>query len=83
MSPKKIVNHIYNFAKNDLFLICRSITGRGVNKTLKLIKKKFPNLKICKIKSGTKVFDWIVPHEWNIEDAYVIVKTYTYFIKVR
>ena len=39
-----------------------------------LLKKEFPRLKIKKIKSGTKVFDWKIPDEWNISDAYVIDK---------
>ena len=36
-------------------------------KTLNLIKKEFPELKIKKVKSGTKVFDWNVPDEWNVK----------------
>ncbi len=70
MSIKKF----YNLGKNKLFPICRSITGNGVRKTLKIIKKNFPELKIKKIKSGTKVFDWDIPPEWNVTDAYVIDK---------
>ena len=64
----------YNIGKKTLFSINRSITGEGVIKTLKVIKKEFPNIKIKKIKSGTKVFDWIVPSEWNVSDAYVLDK---------
>ena len=70
MSVKKY----YNIAKNNLYPICRSITGQGTFKTLKIIKNSLPNLKIKKIKSGTKVFDWRIPPEWNIIDAYVIDK---------
>tara|TARA_X000000950_G_scaffold278491_1_gene369523 strand:+ start:18932 stop:20233 length:1302 start_codon:yes stop_codon:yes gene_type:complete len=62
----------YIFAKNDLFSICRSITGNGIKKTLFLIKKKFPKLKIKKIKSDKKIFDWKVPPEWNVIDAFII-----------
>ena len=61
----------YTIGKKILFPICRSLTGIGVKKTLAVIKKEFPKLKIKKIKSGTKVFDWKVPPEWNIRDAYV------------
>ena len=64
----------YNIAKNNLYPICRSLTGKGVVKTLKVIKNEFPTLKIKKIKSGTKVFDWRVPPEWNVTDAYVLDK---------
>ena len=62
----------YSLAKKILFPICRSLTGPGVKKTLAVIKKEFPKLKIKKIKSGTKVFDWIVPPEWSIKNAYVL-----------
>lgn len=54
-----------------LFPICRSITGKGTYETLKIIKKELPILKIKKKKSGTKVFDWTIPPEWNIKEAYV------------
>ena len=62
----------YTIGKKILFPICRSLTGICVKKTLAVIKKEFPKLKIKKIKSGTKVFDWKVPPEWNIRDAYVL-----------
>ena len=68
------VKKFYNLGKNKLFPICRSITGNGVRKTLKIIKKNFPKLKIYEVPSGTKIFDWKVPPEWNISDAYVIDK---------
>ena len=64
----------YNFASNNLFKINRSITGKGTFETLLNIKKKFPQLKIKKVKSGSKVFDWKVPQEWNVSEAYIIDK---------
>lgn len=54
----------------ELYPICRSITGGGVRETLHLIGKYIP-VEIHEIPSGTKVFDWIVPKEWNIQDAYI------------
>jgi len=54
----------------ELFPICRSITGNGVCLTLDIMKKEIP-LSIHKIPTGTKVFDWEVPKEWNIHDAYI------------
>lgn len=66
-----MTNKYYILAKKELFLLNRSITGNGIKKTLALIKKHFPKIKILKIKSGTKVFDWKIPQEWNIFDAYV------------
>jgi len=69
-----MINKYYNLGKNILFPICRSITGNGTKKTLRIIKKKIPQLRIIKIKSGTKVFDWKIPSEWNINDAYILDK---------
>ena len=55
-----------------LFPLNRSLTGKGNRETFSIIKKTIlPNLEIKKIKSGSKVFDWKVPPEWNIRDAYV------------
>jgi aminopeptidase-like protein len=54
----------------ELFPICRSITGEGVRQTLRLIEKRIP-LEMHEVPSGTKVFDWTVPLEWNVTDAYI------------
>lgn len=64
------MKHYINIGKK-IFPIHRSITGKGVVKTLKVFQKEIKNLKIKKVKSRTKVFDWQVPDEWNIKDAYV------------
>ena len=69
-----MIKKYYNIAKTTLFPINRSLTGLGVRKTLKIIQKEFSELKIKKIKSGTKVFDWITPPEWNVSDAYILDK---------
>mgnify|MGYP001235990849 CR=1 FL=1 len=68
------IKKYYNIAKKKLFTINRSLTGEGVRKTLNIIKEEFPKLKIKRFKSGTKVFDWNIPEEWNVSDAYVIDK---------
>ena len=54
-----------------LFPICRSLTGNGNRKTLNIIKKFLPKLKITEIPSGKKFSDWTVPLEWNVNDAYI------------
>jgi aminopeptidase-like protein len=60
---------IYDLAAR-LFPICRSITGDGVRKTLSVLGEHVP-LSVSEVPSGSQVFDWTVPREWNIRDAYI------------
>ena len=66
---RNIGEQIYSLIA-ELFPICRSITGQGLRQTLKIIGGYIP-LEIHEVPTGTKVFDWTIPKEWNIRDAYV------------
>ena len=67
----KIANKIFNLMK-DLFPLNRRLTGDGNAETIKKIKKIITKIRILKFKSGSKVFDWTVPKEWNVKDAYIL-----------
>jgi aminopeptidase-like protein len=60
---------LHQFA-SDLYPICRSITGDGIRRTLALIQQRI-SLRMFEVPTGTAVFDWTVPKEWNIRDAYI------------
>jgi aminopeptidase-like protein len=65
----EIGQELHRFAA-DLYPICRSITGEGMRRTLALIQSRIP-LQIVEVPTGTTVFDWSIPKEWNIRDAYI------------
>ncbi len=66
-----IGKEIHDFAKK-LWPINRSITGDGVRETLSLISHQIKNLEIKSVPSNTSVFDWTVPREWRVKEAYII-----------
>ena len=54
-----------------IFYYNRSLTGEGTLKTLQFFQKINPEFNIIKFKSGKKVFDWTIPNEWKISDAFI------------
>jgi aminopeptidase-like protein len=69
MEIPKIGNNMHELMV-ELFPICRSITGNGVRQSLQILQNHI-SLNISEIPSGTEVFDWTIPREWNINDAYI------------
>jgi aminopeptidase-like protein len=65
----KIGEQMYQLIR-ELYPICRSITGNGIRESIRLLGQHIA-LNTFEIPSGTQVFDWTVPKEWNIRDAYV------------
>jgi aminopeptidase-like protein len=67
--PGDLGESMYSLIK-DLYPICRSITGNGVRESLKIVSD-IVDLSVTEVPTGTRVFDWEVPLEWNISDAYI------------
>ena len=67
----KIGQEIYQFAQ-QLWPLNRSLTGEGVRETLNQIHNHLPKMKILSVPTGTKVFDWTVPKEWYVREAYIL-----------
>jgi aminopeptidase-like protein len=67
--PAEIGENLHRFAE-ELYPICRSITGDGIRQTLEAVGRRIP-LQLTEVPSGAQVFDWTVPKEWNIRDGYI------------
>ena len=64
-----IGRQVHDLARK-LYPICRSITGEGIRETLRVLKEYVP-FTVHEIATGTPVFDWVVPEEWNVRDAWI------------
>jgi aminopeptidase-like protein len=69
IDAKQVAEQAYALI-SELYPICRSISGDGVRETLRIIGKHIP-LEVREVPTGTRVFDWVIPREWNIQDAYI------------
>jgi aminopeptidase-like protein len=67
--PPTIGDDIYELVR-ELYPICRSIAGEGLRETLRRLRR-YVDLTIHEVPTGTQVFDWVVPREWTIRDAYI------------
>lgn len=65
-----IGNEMYQLAE-ELFPIDRRLMGEGVRKTLAILKRELPDMALYEVATGTGVFDWTVPKEWKIREAYI------------
>jgi aminopeptidase-like protein len=70
VQPAAGVGHNMHALMAELFPICRSITGDGVRESLRILQRRAP-IEIVETPSGTPVFDWTVPKEWNIHAGYI------------
>ncbi len=68
-APADVGRRIYDLAA-ELYPICRSITGNGVRQSLGILGRHI-DIATTEVPSGTQVFDWTIPREWNIADAYI------------
>ena len=70
MNSTPVGQRMYALAE-ELYPICRSITGEGIRRSLNRLIQEVPSINLFQVPTGTQVFDWVVPKEWNIVDAYV------------
>jgi aminopeptidase-like protein len=67
----ELASEMYALAE-QLWPISRSLTGAGNRETLKILRRKLPQLKTYEVQTGTKCLDWTIPREWRVSKAYVV-----------
>ena len=65
-----LTNEIKSYLER-LFPICRSLTGDGNRETFRILKEIVP-INTIEYESGSKVYDWTIPDEWNVTDGYIM-----------
>mgnify|MGYP001558258643 CR=1 FL=1 len=68
-SPGELGKEMHQLIQ-ELYPVCRSITGNGFRETLQHVQRHVP-MSVSEVPTGTRVFDWTVPKEWNIREAYI------------
>ena len=66
---EKVGRELHHLATR-MFPLCRSLSGSGVRETLAILQEQIP-LTIVEVPTGTQVFDWVIPAEWNMRDAWI------------
>jgi aminopeptidase-like protein len=69
LEEERLGEAVHGFAR-EAYPICRSITGDGVRRTLEILRRWLP-LEVHEVPTGTEVFDWTVPREWNVREAWI------------
>ncbi|MDA9319335.1 DUF4910 domain-containing protein [Candidatus Thioglobus sp.] len=67
-----MIGHEMHELAKKLYPLNRSLTGDGVRQTLSIINKHLKDIVIFEVPTGSKVFDWVVPKEWRIKNAYIL-----------
>ena len=67
----KINKDFFSKIFDELYPICRSILGKGYTDSINILNK-YIGMKFLKYPSGKKIFDWVIPQEWVIKDAYIL-----------
>ena len=69
LNPAEAGERLHSLVR-EMYPFCRSITGDGVRRTIRALQALAP-IEVHEVPTGTQAFDWTVPREWNIRDAYI------------